>query len=191
MKSQTYKAIIFDMDGTLTKPVLDFRIIRQEIGLPEGDIAHEITKLSPEDQTRAWLIIEEHERQAEEKQTLQDGTAELLTHCRAANIRLGLITRNIQRSVDILCQKFDLQFDSVITREFPHIKPHPAPILHMLEAWNIAPKDTLMVGDYIHDIECGRAAGTATCFFLNAGSRDYGSHADFTVSSMTELQNHI
>ena len=191
MKSPRYKALIFDMDGTITLPILDFGIIRKEIGLPEGDIAHEITKLSPEKQMQAWSIIEQHEQHAAANQELQPGTQAFLSRCRDANIRLGLITRNIQRSVDALCETFNLEFDFVITREFPHIKPHPAPILHMLKQWNIAAEDALMIGDYIHDIECGIAAGTETCFFMNPNSRDYGTHANFTVHSMTELEARV
>ena len=32
----TPRAVIFDLDGTLTEPVLDFDAMRAEIGLPEG-----------------------------------------------------------------------------------------------------------------------------------------------------------
>jgi len=188
MAEQRYQAVIFDMDGTITRPVLDFREIRKEIGLPEGDIAKEIAKLPSPERERAWAIIEGHERDAEDQQQLQDGAKAVLDRCRAGDMRMGLITRNVRRSVDTLCRKFDLSFDYVITREFPHLKPHPAPILHMLEKWGIAPGDTLMVGDYIHDIECGLAAGTDTCYFLNPGRTDFGKDATFTVHSMPELE---
>lgn len=191
MPKQRYQAVIFDMDGTITRPVLDFREIRKEIGLPEGDIAKEIAKLPPPERQRAWRIIDGYERDAEERQELQDGAKALLERCRASGVRLGLITRNVRRSVDTLCRKFDLTFDHVITREFPHLKPHPAPILHMLEEWGIAPADALMVGDFTHDIECGNAAGAHTCFYLNPGGRDYGADADITVRSMPELERHL
>jgi HAD superfamily hydrolase (TIGR01549 family) len=191
MNKWKYKAVIFDMDGTITLPVIDFQLIRKRIGLPAGDIAHEITKLSQTEKERAWSIIEDYEKEAEERQQLQPGVKPLLNRCREESIRLGLITRNIRRSVDILCRKFDLEFDSIITREFPHIKPHPAPILHMLEEWDIAPADALMIGDYIHDIDCGKAAGTDTCFFHNKNAADYTSQADFTVKFMQELESRI
>ncbi len=186
-----YQAIIFDMDGTITKPVFDFRQMSKDIGLAPGDIARDIEALPPSERARAWRIVEVHERKAEEQQELQDGARALLNRCRVAAIRIGLITRNVQRSVDALCRKFNLSFDYVITREFPHVKPHPAPILHMLEQWSIAPEDALMVGDYIHDIDCGKAAGTQTCFYLNDGRRDFGANADFTVHSMAELKQHL
>jgi HAD superfamily hydrolase (TIGR01549 family) len=191
MKKARYKAVIFDMDGTITIPVIDFQLIRNAIGLPPGDIAHEISKLPPAEQNRAWEIIKDFELEFEKQQQLQPGAQDLLDLCRKENIRLGLITRNVRRSVDVLCRKFNLTFDSIITREFPHMKPHPAPILHMLKEWNTAPADTLMVGDYIHDIDCGKAAGTATCFFRNNGKTDYTDQADFTVASMPELEKQL
>ncbi|MBT3192259.1 MAG: HAD family hydrolase [Verrucomicrobia bacterium] len=188
MQNARYKAVIFDMDGTITKPVFDFQRIRKEIGLGAGDVAKEIEDMPEAERARAWRIVEEHERDAETNQELQEGAKPLLERCRADNIRVGLITRNVKRSVDSLCSKFGLSFDHVITREFEHIKPHPAPILHMLAPWRIAPVNTIMVGDYIHDIDCGKAAGTTTCFYLNPGCRDFSDHADFTVSSMQELE---
>ena len=187
MNTPRYRALIFDMDGTITTPVIDFQRFRQEIGFGPGDVAKEIEDLPKKERDAAWRVIERHERKAEAEQQLQEGTKELLERCRKDDIRIGLITRNVRRSVDRLCQKFDLVFDSIITREFPHIKPHPAPIIHMLTAWEIAAEDTLMIGDYIHDIHCGIAAGTATCFYMNPGCKDFGVHADFTVRSMAEL----
>jgi len=184
-----FHAIIMDMDGTLTRPTLDFRRIRVEIGLPPGDLAVEIARLPAAEQARAWRIIEAHETEAKRRQELQPGCVELLAACRRTGIKVGILTRNTRASVDHLCERFSLCFDAAVTREFPQIKPHPGPVLHMLELWGIAPSAALMVGDYVHDIECGRAAGTATCFFQNLGQPDFGDGADYRASSMSELHD--
>lgn len=184
-----FRGIIFDMDGTITRPVFDFDAIRQEIGLVTGDIAKEIEQLPPEKQRPAWDIIRRHEAEALKRQKLQVGTKPLLNRCRKRGIKIGLLTRNTQASVDQLCTKFNLEFDAVITREYDYIKPHPAPVLHMTEAWGIKPADTLVVGDYIHDLDCGRAAGARTCYFHNPGCPDFSRSADMTVTSMPELAN--
>jgi HAD superfamily hydrolase (TIGR01549 family) len=183
-----FLALILDMDGTITRPTLDFHRIRAEIGLPPGDLTEVIAALPEPEQARAWQIIEAHEEAALHRQELQEGCAELLEACRANGMRIGVLTRNTQVSVDHLCARFDLCFDAALTREFPHMKPHPAPILHMLAQWQISPAAAIMVGDYVHDLECGRAAGTTTCFFRNAGCADYSDGADYTVSSMLQLQ---
>lgn len=182
-----FKALIFDMDGTLTRPTLDFQAMRREIGILSGDLVKEIPKLPPDEQKTAWAVVEAHEKRAMKDQELQEGSAELVEECRRKGIKVGVVTRNARQSVDHLCRKYGLHFHAVVTREFSFVKPHPAPILHMLEKWRINPCDALVIGDYVHDIECGRAAGTKTCFFQNPDMPSYGENADFVVSSMDDL----
>ena len=56
------KGVIFDMDGTLTLPVLDFKGIRESLGLtPGSDILPTVQKYSPEERAKAMAIIEEYE----------------------------------------------------------------------------------------------------------------------------------
>ena len=56
------KGVIFDMDGTLTIPVLDFKGIRNSLGLaPGSDILTTVQKYSPEERAKAMVIIEEYE----------------------------------------------------------------------------------------------------------------------------------
>lgn len=187
MKKSRFQALIFDMDGTLTEPTIDFGSIRRELGFEPGDLAAQILALPEDDRRRAWQVIERHEEHAMRAQKLQSGAAELLGECRRAGLRLGLLTRNARKSVDHLCGRYRLVFDIVITREFSFIKPHPAPLLRMIETWSLAPDQVLMIGDYRFDIDCGRAAGTRTCFFQNPGQTWYGQDADYTVHSMAEL----
>jgi HAD superfamily hydrolase (TIGR01549 family) len=182
-----FRGVIFDLDGTLTRPTLDFAAMRREIGIPDGDLAEQIPQLPEGRRQEAWAIVEAHEERALREQELQDGALELLARCRDADIRTGVLTRNLARSVDHFCRQHGVQFDAVVTREFPFIKPRPEPVLHILEAWGMPPGDALMVGDYAHDVTCGRAAGVRTCFFQNPGRPDYGGDADYTVRSMAEL----
>ena len=44
MKEPGFRALIFDMDGTLTEPALDFQEIRREIGVCSGDLVEEIAR---------------------------------------------------------------------------------------------------------------------------------------------------
>jgi len=56
----------------------------------------------------------------------------------------------------------DHKFEPIITREFLPPKPHPAPILHIAEQWNLKPQNLIMVGDSIDDMKSGKAAGATT-----------------------------
>lgn len=183
-----FQAVIFDMDGTITEPVFDFDAIRREVFAATG-CTGELETFPPEQRQVAWEIIMRHEQHAAANQMLKTGTRALLESCRAADIPVGLLTLNCRRHVDALVQKFDLAFDCIITREHANPKPHPAPVHEMTQRWQVAPQQTLLVGDYIHDIQCGRQAGTVTCFFQNPGCKDFSRASDITVKSMQELHH--
>ncbi len=187
MTPPLFDGLIFDMDGTLTRPALDFAAMRRETGLGPGDLATQIQTLPPARRRAAWAIIERHETRAMQAQALQDGAEALLRDCRRRAVKLAIATRNARRSVDHLCARFGLAFDAVVSREFPHMKPAPEVVRHILDQWALPPPRVLTVGDYLHDLECGRAAGTATCFFHNPGHTDYSGAADYTVDSMAAL----
>lgn len=182
------RGVIFDMDGTLTVPLLDFRRIRAELGLsgPE-DLAVQIERMPAERRRKAWEWIERHEAEAAGKARLRPHARELLEEIRRREWRLGLLTRNTRQSVELLCDRFDLCFDRVLTREHPFIKPRPEPVLTMCADWNLSPAEVLVVGDYRHDIECGRRAGAPTCFVRNPGATDFSDMADYAVDSLLEL----
>jgi len=44
----------------------------------------------------------------------------------------------------------------------PRRKPDPLPVRHVLEALGLAPAEALLVGDGLHDMQAGRAAGVPT-----------------------------
>lgn len=185
-----YKGIIFDMDGTLTVPLLDFNRIQRELGIVEGDIAEVIESWPEPRRTQGWRLIEKYEHEASENNRLQPDALEVLASFAARRIRLGIITRNTMVSVDkLLKTKLTVAFDIILTREFPHMKPSPEPVRHILERWNLMPEECLMVGDYIHDIQAANAAGAFSCYYKNTHGGDYDREADFTVKSFKELQN--
>ena len=184
-----YKGIIFDMDGTLTVPLLDFNRIQRELGIVEGDIAEVIESWPEPRRTQGWRLIEKYEQEASENNRLQPDALEVLAGFAARRIRLGIITRNTMESVEkLLKTKLTVAFDIILTREFPHMKPSPEPVLHILEKWNLMPEECLMVGDYIHDIQAANAAGAFSCYFKNTHGGDYDREADYTVKSFKELQ---
>lgn len=183
-----FKGVVFDMDGTLTIPQLDFGKIREELGIVSGDIARELDSRPEPERSAGWALIERYENELIERNCLQDGVAEALTKFRKAGVRLGILTRNSSRSVEHFLERFGLDFDCHLGRDFKAIKPDPAPLLHIIGKWGLEPGECLMVGDYIHDIECGRAAGTRTCFFHNDGYESFAAHADYSVRSYAELE---
>ncbi|NOY74888.1 MAG: HAD family hydrolase [Kiritimatiellaeota bacterium] len=182
-----YELIIFDMDGTLTVPALDFAALRDELGIQTGDILLELERCSEERRFKALEVIKRHESAAASAAEPQKGCVEFLKKLCRAECKTAILTRNSRESVDSLLAKLAVPFDSILTREHPHVKPSPMPVLHILDELEVAPSSALVVGDYIHDLESGKAAGTETCFFRNPEAVSFAEFADFTVSSYAEL----
>lgn len=178
------------MDGTLTVPLLDFNRMRLELGIPDDkDIAEVIESWPEPRRTQGWQLIERHEKEASAFNQLQHGAQEALARFACGNIKLAIITRNTRESVlKLLETKLNVAFDPILTREFPHMKPSPEPVRHILEQWNMAPRECLMVGDYIHDIQSANAAGAVSCYYKNPQGGAYEDDADFTVKSYKELE---
>jgi len=61
IKFEPLKGVIFDMDGTLTVPAINFALMRQRLGIPKGDVLTIITDYPPEKKKIALDIIEEVE----------------------------------------------------------------------------------------------------------------------------------
>jgi len=184
-----YKGIIFDMDGTLTLPTIDFESLRREIGTRKGDDILKSMESMTEDEKRKTLeAIERYEAEVRASTRPRPGAKEALVKFKAAGAKLGIITRNTRKSLEDFLAKFGLDFDCALTREFPAVKPSPEPALHMLREWGIAPSEALLVGDYKFDIECGRAAGSDTCFLHNEGHESFAELADYSIKAFAELE---
>jgi HAD superfamily hydrolase (TIGR01549 family) len=183
-----FNGIIFDMDGTITQPVIDFDKLRAELGICQtGDILDVIKDLPEEQVEHINRIIEKHEQYAIDNMSLQSGFQDFYEYCNDSGFKTALITRNRMRNVDALCLKYDLHFANVLTRDFQFIKPSPEPALHILSIWGEDASRCLFIGDYIHDITCGQEAGMKTCFMKNCGHEDFSKESDYAINDFFEL----
>lgn len=154
--------VIFDLDGTLTVPTLDFDAMRAEIGLPDGPILEALSALPEADRRRADEVIHQHERVAAEEAELQPGAADCLRRLRSAGWPVGILTRNARRWTGIVLDRFSLVVDAVRTRDDGVIKPAPDGIHAICAACAASPARSWMVGDHEIDVQCGAAAGCTT-----------------------------
>ncbi|MEE4373564.1 HAD family hydrolase [Pseudomonas alliivorans] len=158
---------VFDMDGTLTVPVHDFPAIKRELGIPQdADILGHLAALPAAESAakHAWLL--EHERELALGSLPADGAVELVRELAARGYRLGILTRNARELAHITLQAIGLAdcfaVDDVLGRDEATPKPHLAGLLKLASAWDVEPKRMVMIGDYRHDLDCGRAAGAKT-----------------------------
>lgn len=186
-----YRLVIFDMDGTLTEELLDFDAIRRDIRLPpEGGILEHMSRMDEAARSRAAAILDRHELAAAETCALHEGAAELLTDLRERGITTALLTRNSLPCATRILQRHGLSLDHVRTREDEPHKPHPDSILNIVRRTHIDAIQTLMVGDYLYDLQAAQAAGVDAALLLSrdGGRRPpYADMARYCVRSLREL----
>lgn len=183
------RGIIFDMDGTLTKPNVDFAALEREIGAKVGFVIDYAEKSSPEERKRALEILERYEAKAAMESELNEGVLEMLEFVSKKRLKKALLTRNSRKSVDtVLCKhNLHVHFEFIVSREDAKPKPAPDPIFLLSKRMNIHTDHLLMVGDYKYDIMCGKAAGTKTALLRYAGYVETEVVPDFEIQSIREI----
>jgi HAD superfamily hydrolase (TIGR01509 family) len=184
------KAVIFDLDGTITQPYFDFDAIRAEIGLPKdgGPVLEAMERMTAQERQRAQEILHYHEDKALAASELNPGARETLLALRARGIRIGVLTRNRKQNAQAIADKHDLPFDAVIGREDGPVKPDAFGVRHLCRHFDVHPSETLLVGDYLYDLQCARAAGAIGVLIANhpQASR-FAEEADFQIAQLDEL----
>jgi HAD superfamily hydrolase (TIGR01549 family) len=184
------KAVIFDLDGTITEPFFDFDAIRREMGFgPDaGPILELMEKMTPRQRENAERILEYHEERAVSESKLNPGAKELLETLRKRKIRIGILTRNRRDNVLAVADKFGLKFDAVVGREQGPVKPDAFGVLQLCKQFGVKPQEVLVVGDYLFDLLCARSAGAVSVLLANHKRADeFAQHADFVIENITEI----
>ena len=193
-RARRFAAVVFDMDGTLTRPgAINFARLRARLALPPGaDILTHTAQQPLHLRAAAYAIIAEEEALGLRNVAPMQGAAELfaaLPQLRAPALRTGILTRNSDAVLQATHAALALPhtFDLMLSRDWRGgpPKPHPAALLHMAAAWGLAPELCVMVGDHSDDVLAGRSAG----FYTVAIGEDAEARAlaDLAISSLAEL----
>jgi len=184
-------AVLFDLDGTLTRPLLDFDAIRAEIGLAPGlPILEQLAAGDDALRARGEAVMRRHELAAIEAAVLQDGCVDLLAHLDERRVPRGILTRNTRAAVARFCERFALRFDAIWTREDGAPKPSPEGVLALLGVMGVTPAEAVVVGDFRFDILAGQAAGCRTVLLRDADTpADLSTWGppDLVIDSLREL----
>ena len=189
-------AVLFDFDGTLTRPgALDFGVIRRSLGCPPDRPVLEYIQTLPTEaeRCRAHEVLDAREMQAAAESRPAPGAGALVRWLAGRRVPCGILTRNSRRAVDRALANFDdlgaEDFAVIITRDTPVApKPSGAGVRLAAERLGIAVEQVLVVGDFLFDIEAGRQAGSLTAHV--GGGRSVPA-CDFAVSDLAALQDVI
>ena len=190
--STDYTHWIFDVDGTLTLASHDFPALKRELGLPpDGGVLEGIAELEPSARGAAEARVAAWEREHAERATLAPDVRPLLDELVERGARLGVLTRNLRELALLTLERCGLSsyFDAVdvLGREESLPKPDPDGVLRLLARWGARAQDAVMVGDHLHDLAAGRAAGAHVVYVDRRGTAEFSEHADRSVRGLDEL----
>jgi phosphoglycolate phosphatase len=177
------RAVFFDFDGTLADTATDLarplNRLRAARGLPELPI--ETLRPFASSGARGLLeaglgVLPEHaefkplreaflQHYAEEicvDTRLFPGMETLLAEIETRGLRWGIVTNKSTSLTRLIVTALGLErrVACVVCGDTtPHLKPHPASLLHAAKELDLAPQDCVYLGDDLRDVQAARAAG--------------------------------
>ena len=181
-----FKALLFDLDGTLLDTAPDFitainaqlkrhghnpligdvvrtSVTHGSIGIIEN--VYNIKQDHPEFELLKEEFLELYLSKISEKTGLFDGLRQVLDSCGERNIPWGIVTNKPLRYTTPLMADLGLERQSATTICPDHVanpKPDPEALILACSQIKIAPSDCIYIGDHIRDIQAGKSAGMRT-----------------------------
>jgi len=175
------RAVLFDLDGTLADTAPDLAAALNRLRAEQGleplplerlrpfasagarGLVHVGFGIKPGDSEYASLreaFLEYYRDRTCVETTLFPGIAELLEALAARGVAWGIVTNKATRFTDRIVSKLNLRPDCIASGDTtPHLKPHPASLLHAAEQLGLAPAACAYLGDDLRDMKAARAAG--------------------------------
>jgi len=180
------------MDGTLTNAAHDFDAIRADLGISPGKpILEAIEDMPAALQTTMHAELHRIEMQIASKSTQQQGADKLLKLLSSRGCNLGILTRNacdIAETTLAACGLLKyFESKNILGRESCAPKPSPAGIHKHLDTWQASATETVMVGDYLFDLESGFNASVKTVHLDVDGEQQWPKFTTVRVSSLQDL----
>ena len=187
---------IFDLDGTLTVSAHDFEHMRRELGLePQAPILEALHAMPEEQAAPLWQKLNELEFHYAGKASLMHGADRLLQLLHQRDCRLAILTRNtmpvVEQTLRACAIDHFFPFEHILDRDSCIPKPSPDGINRLLEMWQADADDSVMVGDFLYDLEAGRNAGVATIHLDTRGDVDWSAYTDLRVENLGEVLRYL
>ena len=175
------RAVLFDLDGTLADTAPDLAAAVNRMCLEQGREPLPLERLRPfasagargllqaafgikpaeaEYAALRETFLEYYAERVCERTTLFPGIAELRAELKARGIAWGIVTNKATRFTESIVTALGLKPDCVACGDTtPHLKPHPASLLHASNQIRIAPAECTYLGDDLRDMKAAQAAG--------------------------------
>jgi len=192
MPEHAAQAVLFDLDGTLADTAPDLAAALNRLRADQGLAPLPLEQVRPfasagarglvhvgfdakpgdgeYDALREAFLEFYRERPCVDTR-LFPGIPELLAEFARRSIAWGVVTNKATRFTERIIATLKLAPACVVCGDTtPHLKPHPAPLLHAAGLLALPPERCLYLGDDLRDIQGARAAG------MRAVAVDWGYH---------------
>ncbi len=157
-------------------------------------LARELTKVLPVDDLDAFAtrLDKMFGKICVETAVALPGAPEALRTLQANNVSLGIGTNDSEENAVSQLQALGLTelFHKILGADSGYgAKPGPGMVSAFIEECGLEPSQVMMVGDSLHDLDAGRAAGAVTCG-VETGPTDRETlekSADMVLSSIADL----
>ncbi|MBI3561565.1 MAG: phosphoglycolate phosphatase [Gammaproteobacteria bacterium] len=214
------KMILIDVDGTLVDSVPDLAFcvdaMLRQLGMPpQGEdrvrhwVGNGVERLvqraligqlegQPDSALyqRAYpIFIELYRENTSKRSVLFPGVREGLAYLKHAGYKLGCVTNKAAQFTEPLLRDLAVydDFGIVVSGDTLTLKkPDPAPLLYVSKHYGVSPKESLMIGDSVSDVQAARAAGfqiVCMSYGYNHGLDIHTAKPDAVIDSMVELKN--
>ena len=212
------RAVLFDFDGTLADTAPDLAAAVNRMLSEQGCDPLPLERLRPFASAGARGLLQaafglkpddaEYKAMREEfldlyaecccrETRLFPGIAELISELRRREIRWGVVTNKSTRFTEAILASLELMPDCVACGDTtPHLKPHPASLLHAAGQLDLPPAACCYLGDDLRDMKAARAAG------MRPIAVDWGYHhpesggpgtweAEAVIAHPMDMLNHL
>lgn len=189
-----YKAVLFDLDGTLLDTLDDLtdsvnfamdgmgwkRRERSEVRLFLGNGIRRLMELcSPKDISddefeRAFGLFKEHyDRHNQDKTKPYEGVPEVMARLKEKGIKMAIVSNKVGSAVDMLYDKFFKEYADLAVGDMPGFKRKPAPDScdWAIKRLGVDKSEVVYVGDSEVDLATAKNAGL-DCITVLWGFRD-------------------
>ena len=212
------RAVLFDFDGTLADTAPDLaaavnRMLRDQGQAPlplerlrpfasagARGLVHAAFGVKPDDpdyKALREMFLDFYGERVCRDTKLFPGVAQLLAELRARDIRWGIVTNKATHFTERICLSLKLQPDCLACGDTtPHLKPHPASLLHAAGQLKLPPASCWYLGDDLRDMKAARAAGMRPVAvewgYHHPDSGTPGSwEADAVIAHPMDLMRHL
>ncbi len=218
-KLSRYQLVLFDLDGTLADTARDMILALNLLlkNKSKETVSYDELRCHVSNGTPALIGIgfnltpddADYEELKDEflaiyksvislETELFPGMQELLDDLVQAGVTWGIVTNKPEYLTVELVEKLGLMesVGCIVGGDtLPYRKPSPIPILHACELVEVAPSQSVYIGDSSRDIESAKGAGLksigVTYGYIVPGDDPYQWGADHVVESVSEIAQHI